>query len=602
MIVNDSDKNKIFSRRVFVLVFVKAFFIACLVFRLIYLQIFKHGKYNTLSASNRIKSFIIPPLRGKIMDRKGDILASNSEYYRILFNPEAQVSIQDTIKKLSKLIKEPTSKFIYDSSKNIRKSTNGYILLYDDLSWAQVAKIEVHTPELPGVYIETAQRRFYPHGATTANFLGYVAAVSEKEIKQTDNNLLSHPDFKIGKMGIEKKYEEHLRGKAGLSHLEVDAYGFGVRNVDLTSSLKSTAGANLELAIDISLQKFCHDLVKEQRASVVMLDIQTGEILTLISQPSFDSNLFVAGIPQNKWHELISDPGKPMTNKAISNVYPPGSTFKNITALAALEDGFNPKKKITCKGKTRLGRRIFHCWRKEGHGTLDLVDALKQSCNVYFYHVAKEVGIAKIVATARKLGLGSITNIELNNEKAGHLPTMAWKKKIFNIPWVTGDTYNSGIGQGFLETTPLQLAVMTARIASGKEVSPTILKKAAASNFPELDFAPENLTIIRKALFKAVNEKRGTAYYRRIANKKFAMAGKTGTAQVVSVNHDKEDFDKLDIKERNHGLFVGYAPFDKPRYAVSVVVEHGGSGSTSAAPIARDLLYFAQKQEIKNKT
>ena len=599
MILNKFDKNKIFSRRLFFIIILKLTFILVLISRLTYLQIIKFKKYSTLSDSNRIKSFILPPLRGKIYDRNNKIIATNSSYYRILLNPSKKINIPKTLKRLSEILDIPRQKFFYYSKKSIHKSSDGYILIYDNLTWSDIAKIEVNSPELPGIYIETAQRRFYPLEKVTAHIIGYVASVSQHDIKSSNNALLTHPDFKIGKNGIEKYFENHLRGKAGFKHIEVDAYGYTIRDVDLNSSKNSVSGEKLNLSIDIEIQKYAYELIKDVQAQVSLIDIETGEILALVSAPSYKSNNFVSGISSEDWDELLNNTGKPMINKTISTQYPPGSIFKPIVALAALENGYDPTKKIKCTGEMRVGRRKFHCWKKRGHGELDLVSAIEQSCNTYFYNLSREVGIEKIVQTAKEFGFNDYTNIMLPNERKGFLPTKDWKKKQFGQPWVLGDTFNSSIGQGFIEATGLQLAILTARLASpeGKKITPTLLKIDNPENvgeFEELPFARENINLILRGLYRVVNKKSGTAYYRRIKNKKYIMAGKTGTSQVVAIDHSKKDDEEVSFERRNHGLFVGYAPFHKPKYAISVVVEHGGSGSSSAAPIAKKILHKIQ--------
>lgn len=605
MILNKFDKNKIFSRRLFFIIILKSTFILVLIARLTYLQILKYTKYSTLSDSNRIKSLIIPPLRGKIYDRNNEIIATNSSYHRILLNPSRKINIAKTLNKLSKILDIPKTKFFYYSKKSTHKSSDGYILIYDNLSWNDIAKIEVNAPELPGIYIEIAQRRFYPYEKLTAHIIGYVASVSEKDIRHSNNALLTHPDFKIGKNGIEKYFENHLRGKAGFKHIEVDAYGYTIRNVDLNSSKKSIPGENLTLSIDLEIQKYAYNLIKDIQAQISLINIETGEILALASAPSYEANNFVSGISNKDWNELLDNQGKPMINKAISTQYPPGSIFKPIVALTALENGFDPTRKIKCTGEMRLGRRKFHCWKKEGHGELDLVSAIEQSCNIYFYHLGREVGIANIVKTAKEFGFGTHTNITLPNEKKGFLPTKDWKKKYIGQPWVLGDTFNSSIGQGFIEITGLQLAIFAARLSSpeNKKIIPSLFKfdgNKHNNNFAELPFDRNNINIVLRGLYQVVNSKLGTAYYRRIKNKKYIMAGKTGTAQVVAIDHKKKDDEEVEFEKRNHGLFIGFAPFYHPKYAISVIVEHGGSGSVSATPIAKKILYKTQK--IYNQT
>ena len=331
------------------------------------------------------------------------------------------------------------------------------------------------------------------------------------------------------------------------------------------------------------------------------MDIDSGEILALVSSPSYESNNFVSGISNHDWKELLNNPGKPMTNKTISTQYPPGSTFKTIVALAALENNFDPNTKFTCEGKTRLGRRKFHCWKEKGHGEVNLVTAIERSCNVYFYNLSREIGINNIVNVAKEFGLGAAIDIPLPNTKKGFLPTKEWKKNFFGIPWVLGDTFNSSIGQGFVETTGLLLAVLTARLASkGKKVVPSLFKLDTQPIFEDLPFSKENIEIVLEGMFRVVNKRNGTAYYRRIRKKQFRMSGKTGTAQVIATDHSKnKNKDDIEFEKRNHGLFIGFAPFDKPKYAISVIVEHGGSGSGSAAPLAQKLLYKIQKTAVE---
>ena len=595
---NISFKQKLFSRRIFFILIGKLFLTSILLLRLLYLQIFKFNQFKTKSDSNRIKSYILPPLRGEIFDINGKILATNTIYYRILLNQEHTSNINDTLKKIASILEIDPKDLLYNNLKTKRKSSNLYILIHENLTWSEVAKIEVNITQLPGVTIEEAQRRFYPYDKFTAQLIGYVAAVNEKELIKSNNALLTHPDFKIGKTGIEKYFENFLRGKAGLQHVETDAYGYKISNLELPSSRTAIAGENLQLTIDIELQKYTHQLIKDKLASVSLIDVTNGNILVLASNPTFNSNDFIVGISNEDWQNLVNDPGKPLQNKAISNNYPPGSIFKIIVALAALEDGFNPKQKYNCNGKVKLGRRYYHCWKEEGHGDMDLVDALKHSCNVYFYQMSREIGIAKIAKMANKFGLGNIINLPLLEQNKGFIPTKEWKRKVIKEHWVIGDTFNSAIGQGYVQVTNIQLANLISKIASGLNIQPHIILNNYTKNtdFSKLDINPNHLEIIRNGLFKVVNEKNGTAYYNRIKTNKYKMSGKTGTAQVVSLEYTKDlEQNEIDFEKRNHGLFIGYAPYTKPRFAVSIIVEHGGSGSGSAAPIARKLLYKAQK-------
>ncbi|MBT4878443.1 MAG: penicillin-binding protein 2 [Alphaproteobacteria bacterium] len=589
--INNTERNKTFTRRLFILVWAKIFFVFILLSRLFYLQIFKHSKYVTLANSNRIKSFLVPPLRGKFIDKNGTILATNSDYYRILLNSSKNINIEATLTKLSKILNIPKKNFIY--YKTLRKSSEGAILIYDDLNYNQVAIVEANSPNLPGIYIESAQRRYYPFGKTISNLLGYVATVSDFEKKKSNNSLLSHPDFKIGKIGLEQLYEHKLRGKAGISHIEVDAHGYVKRTTLPELSQKMIEGENINISIDIKLQEYVVNLTKDLRSSVVLIEVETGKVIAMTSTPSFDSNKFLSGIDTKTWNNLIHNPAKPLINKAVTAKYPPGSTFKIAVALAALSNGYNPNKKFNCTGKVRLGKRWFHCWKKKGHGEVDLAEAIEQSCNCYFYQMGHKIGIKNISEVAFNLGLGEKTSNEFYNEKKGNIPTKKWKKQNFNIPWVIGDTYNSSIGQGFIEVTNIQLAVMMARIITGKKTTPSITNNSN-TEFTSLDYKSSDREYILKSLFNAVNNKKGTAYYSRIRNKNFQMSGKTGTAQVVSIDHDSE-VEISELEKQNHGLFLGFAPFNKPKYSISIIVEHGKSGSASAAPIAKKIFKYVAK-------
>ncbi|MFZ8864303.1 MAG: penicillin-binding protein 2 [Rickettsiales bacterium] len=594
MIINNSERNKIFTRRLFILIWVKIFFIFILIARLFYLQLFKHKKYYTLADSNRIKSFLIPPLRGKIIDNNGIILATNSAYYRILLNRTKDLNIEETLTKLSAILNIPKHNFIY--YKSLRKSSKGAILIYDDLNFTQIAQIEANAPELPGIYIEPAQRRFYPYNSITSNFIGYVAAVNEREKNQSNNALLAHPDFKIGKIGLEQIHEQLLRGKAGISHIEVDAHGYVKRTTLPELSQNMEPGKDLKISINIDLQAYIANLTKEQRCSVVLMNVHNGLINAMTSTPSFDPNLFLSGIDNSAWQNLINNPAKPLVNKAVSSQYPPGSTFKIAVALAALEDGFNPEQKINCKGKIKLGRRWFHCWKEEGHGQINLPEAIAQSCNCYFYKMGHEVGIDKISNMAYELGLGAKTSNNFYNEKTGNIPTKKWKKQRFNENWMLGDTYNSSIGQGYVEVTNIQLAVMMARIITAKKITPAITSDNK-QHFTELNFKAKHIALILKSMFKVVNDKTGTAYYSRLSNNDYHLCGKTGTAQVIAIDHNKQEED-VAFNKQNHGLFLGFAPYHQPKYAISIIVEHGKSGSASAAPIAKKIFKFMLKKNL----
>jgi len=454
------------------------------------------------------------------------------------------------------------------------------------------------------------QSRQYPLAHDFSHVLGYVAAVSEKEV--TGDPLLELPGFKIGKNGVERVFDLNLRGKAGNSQVEVNAVGRVIREL---SRQEGQPGDDLRLTIDRDLQKLAADrLKKEKSAAAVVMDIHNGDVLVLSSVPGFDPNEFVTGLSSRSWRRLVNDPHTPLINKAISGLYAPGSTFKMVVALAALEANIvRPDHRVFCRGFTQLGNARFHCWKKHGHGWQDIYDAHKNSCDVYFYDIAKRIGVDRIAAMARKLGLGEKTGVDLPSEKGGVIPTRAWKKALIGTPWQQGETLISGIGQGFILTTPLQLAVMTARLANGGEaVTPRLVRperidgKDDTPKFKKLAISRASLDVIRDGMNQVTNEHGGTAYRARISEKGMEMSGKTGTAQVRRISKAEREMRVLKNHERpwrkrDHALFVGYAPSDDPRYAVAVVVEHGGGGSKVAAPIARDLLLATQKRDPSNR-
>lgn len=581
----DNKHGKLYARRALMLAGAKGTLMLLLAGRLYHLQILEADEYKTLSDSNRIKLFIIPPLRGNILDRNGVTLASNEIYYRILLDPSQTKSRESSFNTLVGLLKIPKDKQ-EKILKKIKHHTGPHpIIIHEYLSWDEVAVVEVNQPDLPGIYVEASQIRFYNYGPHMAQILGYVGAPTKDEAQ--DNPLLNHPDFKIGKGGIEKTHEELLRGDAGVKRMEVNAYGLTVREL---SRQDSQLGERLRLTVDMRLQYFVHELLlKHRSASAVVMDISNGDILAMSSVPTFDPNRFVEGIPPKYWKELISNASAPMINKVIGNPYPPGSTFKIITDIAGLKNGIDPHDHFFCNGGYTLGRRRFRCWKPQGHGSLDMRGGIKHSCNVYHFEVARRIGIDAIAEVADMFGLGKVTGIELPHERAGINASSAWKKKRFGIPWQAGDTLNASIGQGFQLSTPLQLAQMTARLASrGKIVHPrlTIDPENPRPSFGQLPIPDEYFDIVLGGMMAVMNEPGGTAYGSRITIDNFHMAGKTGTSQVIG----KERQNAKLWENLNHALFIGFTPLVNPRYAINVVVEHGGSGSQAAAPVARDIM------------
>lgn len=606
----DSGRYKLFSRRVAILGGGKLALLGLLAGRMYQLQVVESDRYTTLAEENRINLRLLPPPRGRILDRYGRPLAINQENYRVSLVAEQVQDVDAILDALSRII----SLGDHERQRILRKvrRRRGFVpvTVRENLQWEDVSRIEVNAPDLPGLSIEVGQSRQYPFAHDFSHVLGYVAAVSEKEV--TGDPLLELPGFKIGKNGVERVFDRNLRGKAGNSQVEVNAVGRVIREL---SRQEGQPGDDLRLTIDRDLQKLAADrLKKEKSAAAVVMDIHNGDVLVLSSVPGFDPNEFVTGLSSRSWRRLVNDPHTPLINKAISGLYAPGSTFKMVVALAALEANIvRPDHRVFCRGFTQLGNARFHCWKKHGHGWQDIYDAHKNSCDVYFYDIAKRIGVDRIAAMARKLGLGEKTGVDLPSEKGGVIPTRAWKKALIGTPWQQGETLISGIGQGFILTTPLQLAVMTARLANGGEaVTPRLVRperidgKDDTPKFKKLAISRESLDVIRDGMNQVTNEHGGSAYRARISEKGMEMSGKTGTAQVRRISKAERETRVLKNherpwRERDHALFVGYAPSDDPRYAVAVVVEHGGGGSKVAAPIARDLLLATQKRDPSNR-
>ena len=594
--LRDIRKNKVFNRRTLILGAGQSALASALLLRLSYLQLWKHEEYKIQSDSNRIKPIITPSPRGIIYDRYGFALTKNDSNFRLILYLHKKINIEDLINKLVKILElNDSAKEIFLSKiKNARRKS--VISLIDNLGWDDLSRIESNAHILQGLSIESGIIRKYPYPNETAHFLGYVSLPSEKEIDDNEQNLFMHPDFRIGKFGIEKSFDEALRGKYGVKYVEVNVHETPLR----TLSIKPyNEGSRVNLSIDFKLQKFVTERIKNDVASVVVLDVKTGEILAYASSPTFDPNNFVEGISKEYWKELNEDARKPLSNKPISALYPPGSTFKLIVAMAALENNFNPATKFNCNGKYFLGKRPFHCWEEKGHGSLDLVNAIMHSCNVYFYNLANQIGHEKIIDMAKRFGYGEKFDISLHGSKSGLVPSEGWKEKFFKQPWFKGDTMNMAIGQGNLLATPLQMAVIVARIANGGvPIKPYLAKNQNIfKQFDELKNEPlikeEYLNLIREGMRRVVNEPGGTAYGKKIYVKGFEMSGKTGTSQVIS-KREKEMSENEIKSHANHAIFVGYAPSHNPKYAISVVVEHGKSGSGSAAPIAKDIIMKVQ--------
>lgn len=597
--------SRLFTRRAAVLAAGKATLFAALAGRLYHLQVVQSDQYVMLADENRINLRLLSPPRGRILDRFGEGLAVNRLTYRVVLVPEGTPSVEATLDALRALILVSDRDVRRVLREARRKRGFVPVTVRKDLTWAEVSRIEVNAPDLPGVTIDVGQSRDYPFGNLAAHVTGYVAPVSEAEI--TGDPLLELPDFRTGKSGVEKAYDLTLRGSAGHSRVEVNAYGRVIREL---ARQEGQPGEDLVLTLDMGLQAYVTRRFAGESGAAVVLDIATGDVLALVSMPDYDPNAFNRGLSEKSWQGLVDNPRAPLINKAVAGQYPPGSTFKMVVALAALENGVvTPDHQVFCPGHMRLGNRTFYCWKIGGHGTLAMVDAIIQSCDVYFYDIARLTGVDRIAAMARRFGLGERVGVDLPGEQPGLVPTREWKLAARGVPWQKGETLVIGIGQGYLLTTPLQLAVMTARIANGGiAVTPHLAHRAVEwladdgePLFDRLGVSPASLAVVRKGMVGVTNDPKGTAYRARIPEPEMAMAGKTGTVQVRRLTkQEREGRERKRVKpweEREHALFVGYAPVRGPRYAVAVIIEHGGSGSKVAAPIARDILRETQRRD-----
>ena len=576
---------------------------ALLAGRMYQLQVLESDQYTTLAERNRIGMRLEVPTRGVILDRHGMPLAANRIAYRISVVPEVAGGITAVLDRLNEIVPLDPAERQKILEQVSRQRAFVPVTVYDHLSWGEIAQIGVHGPELPGVDISITKRRIYPAGVIGAHIVGYVGAVSKSEL--TGDPVLALPDFRIGKSGVEKSYDATLRGTAGRRRVEVNAIGRTIRELD---HLPEHPGAPLNLAIDRHLQGFASKAFGDETGAAVVMDANNGEVFALASQPTFDPSLFPDGIDHAEWQRLLTAPDAPLVNKAIAGQYAPGSTFKMVVALAALESGLvTPKTAFHCGGFLEVGKGRFHCWHRGGHGRVNMHSGLVQSCDVYFYEVARRIGIARIAAMARKLGFGEKLGIDLPGEQPGLMPDKEWKKRRFNQPWQIGESLIAGIGQGYVLATPLQLAVMTARLVNGgKMVRPQLkMVDGQVPEWPSLEVDPANVAPIVQAMIGVTSEAQGTARASQIPAPDMQMGGKTGTSQVRRITARERRSGVLrnqdrPRKHRDHALFVGFAPLERPRFVTAVIVEHGGGGSTAAAPIARDILMEAQLRLSKD--
>lgn len=639
---SEQDSQKVFTRRALLLGAGQFALFGALAARLYYLQVVQADRYTLLSRDNQFNLELLPPVRGRILDVNGVPLAENQDNFRIEIVREQTDDVAATLEALGSIINVPEWDVRRVLKEVRRKRAFVPVTVVENLSREDIARVAVNTPYLPGIRIEVGRSRRYPFADIVVHCTGYVAAVSENEL--TGDPVLELPDFRIGKSGIEKLYDLEIRGTAGRRQVEVNALGRIIRKLP---GDEGEPGRDIRLTIDVNLQRFAMErlsrgtaeripvddpraqvalakappavveasesretmlvdsdgtIVEEESGAVVVLDVHTGEVRALVSIPGFDPNPFNRGLTAKDWEDLLSNPRSPLTNKAIAGQYPPGSTFKMLVCLAALDAGMaSPDTRFFCPGHLELGDSRFHCWKRHGHGSVDMVAAVEESCDVYFYELAKRLGIDRIEAMARRFGLGQLLEIDLPGERRGLLPTREWKQATLGEAWQRGESLVAAIGQGFVLATPMQLAVMTARLVNGGvAVTPTLVRDPTRgpAGFPRIGVDGRDLEVMRTAMAAVVNGQRGTARGVRSAEGQPRIGGKTGTSQVRRISAAERLTGIIKNKDRpwrdrDHALFVGYAPLEAPRYAVAVVVEHGGGGSAMAAPIAADVLLEA---------
>jgi len=605
----DMERYRLLTRRTLVVGGLQAGMISLLVGRMYYLQVVESRRYQMLADDNRISMRLIAPSRGLIVDRAGIVMANNDQNFRALIVSEQARDVERTLGVLAGIIQLAPSEVERIRHDMARHRRFVPVTVRENLTWEQVSMIEVNAPDLPGVIIDVGEVRSYPFADQASHLIGYVGAVNEDELDD-DNPVLALPGFKIGKAGVEKYSDDALRGTAGTSEMEVNANGRTIRELSRESGER---GKKVTLTIDSELQTAAHKrLLQERSAAAVIMDAQTGAIYALASAPGYDSNIFSKGIPADLWKDLLDDETMPLINKTIGGQYPPGSTFKLVVALAGLESGaIGLDHSVTCNGTFALGDHTFYCdaYKNGGHGTLNLTEGIAKSCDVYFYDVGNRTGIDNIARVANLLGLGLRTGLDVPGEHAGTVPSTAWKKAHTGEPWYSGETISCAIGQGQVAATPLQIATMVARLASGgRAVVPHVTKEIAGietapTDWPRIDFKPEHVEAVLNGMKAATDH--GTGKDVQIKEPGMQMAGKTGTAQVhqyTLAEHDKGRIGHVEgdlpWKLKNHAWFVGYAPEDDPRYVCAVLVEHAGDfGAKAAGPVARDLLLLTQQRD-----
>ena len=624
-----SNKSKMISRRIFIFSIIKVAIFFGIIGRLFYLQISENLKYKSLSDKNRLREWKVIPQRGIIEDYFGTKIASNKQVFQLHMMPEDVPNIEELFFKLSRLIEFNEREKNNLKKRLIKRKPWQPIIIAENLSWPEFSKLNLFVHEIPGIKPVVAVARKYIEDGSLSHLVGYVSSVSAKDLQKNKYlRSINVPGLKTGKSGLEKSLNRSIIGKPGFQRFEVNAYGKRVKEL---KSTQGVFGKNYKTTIDAEIQKSASKLIAGKSGSVCVMDIYTGDIIAMVSAPTFDPNQFVHGISLDNWKALIEDKKKPLLNKSLSGLYPPGSTIKPIVALSALENNIvSPKFVVDCKGSIDFYEKRYHCWKEKGHGLMGLRNAIKQSCDVYFYEISRRLGIDRMSETAKKFGLGKKAFDIFNEEKAGVVPSTKWKLKNIGKNWYLGETLISGIGQGYFQTTPMQLCLMTAQLANGgykikpriiddrNEIQSTINAWRKEFNIrnnnldtpnPELEKLftnKENVKFVLDALYGATNEPMGTSYGSRLTKSGYIFAGKTGTSQVRTISEEQRKLKlknkDLEYKNRDHALFTAFAPYKKPRYAISVIIEHGGSGSSGAAPIAKKLIKkILDRHELRQK-
>ena len=610
-ISESTTKLNSLNRRMFILAAAKVIILGGIVSRLFFLQVKENKKYLTLSDKNRIREWKLPPIRGEFKDYFGNTIAGNFEAYQLHIIPEEVEEFRYVIYRIKELLELSEKQF-----KKIIKKKNEIkpwetLIVADNLSWEKFSKINNHLYDLNGVKPVISISRDYPYKENFTHVLGYVSQANENDLLTNENIKEKFvPGLKVGKTGLERSFEKRLIGSNSVERYEVNAYG---RRISQLAFQKGDKGETIKLTVDAKIQELTNELLIEKAGSICVMDIYTGAIIAMHSSPSFDPNSFVFGISQDDWQLIRNNPMKPLVNKTLSGNYSPGSTIKPIVALSALENEIiSPDFTVQCKGHKNpleFYGQTYHCWKKEGHGFVNLREAMKQSCDTYFYEVARRLGVDRLSVTAKKFGLGEKVFKDIfDNEKKGLVPNTEWKKNALGRNWVLGETIITGIGQGFIQTTPIQLCLMTAQIANGGyKIYPKIVANddnQYTDKYTPLYKKSRNIKIVQDAMFSSTNEVRGTSYRSRLNNPKYQFAGKTGTSQVKKITERDRELDlktfQIPYEERDHALYVAFGPYKNPRYALSIIIEHGGSGGTVAAPLAKKLFkMIVDRHEIR---